>query len=215
MTADVHAAPHVLACKSFIMGTCNLLIVGLPAGWRLQRGPFPPEVDHWRDFGGVTWAQVGRGSYQAIGPALPPVPERRRADRTGPAQPAAPHDTGRSSLVSAVLRITISRWRPDDDRRRGVLTPAPARGVNDRLNAGLGLHRVTASGQSTLGGHPGTWALGEVTQGFGPWRRSVPALTLASACPATGRLVHVVAECPSRPALEAMLEANRACWTCH
>jgi len=34
--------PHVLACKSFIMGTCNLLIVGLPDGWRVQMGPFPP-----------------------------------------------------------------------------------------------------------------------------------------------------------------------------
>lgn len=59
------ARPHVLACKSFIMGTCNLLIIGLPAGWRLGNGPFPPEVDRWRPVDGINWALSGRGSFRA------------------------------------------------------------------------------------------------------------------------------------------------------
>ncbi|HEX6989571.1 MAG TPA: hypothetical protein VF282_08885 [Bacillota bacterium] len=213
--------PHVLACKSFIMGTCNLLIIGLPAGWRLGRGPFPPEVDHWRDFGGVTWAQVGRGSYEAIGPAGgpdrgAPGPAHGRdlgarepgREARGPGRGAGEPD--RRGIVSAVLRIQIDRWRAGVDRPAG-----PPAGRGDPFEARLALHRVAASGRSTLGGHEGTWALGELSQGFGPWRRPLPALALASACPATGRRVRVVVECPSRAALEAMLEANRACWSCH
>ncbi|MFS8570659.1 MAG: hypothetical protein FWJ62_06510 [Thermaerobacter sp.] len=194
--------PHVLACKSFIMGTCNLLIVGLPDGWRVQMGPFPPEVDHWQDFGGVTWAQVGRSSYQAVG-----------------------------SGASALLRVDIGRWhgangahggagqRIGIGRRSGggrrIGAGAAAGRFDNRFDPRRALHRVHDAGESALGGHPGAWALGEVRRGFGRWGKPVPALALTAACPSTGRVIRLLAEGPSRPVLEDVLEANLACWTCH
>lgn len=59
---------HVIACKNFFIGSCNLLIIGLPTGWRLQKGPFPAEVDHWMINGEYCWATVGRGSYRFHAP---------------------------------------------------------------------------------------------------------------------------------------------------
>jgi len=200
---QAQAGPHVLACKSFIMGTCNLLIVGLPGGWRVQAGPFPPEVDHWRDFGGVTWALVGRGSYRAYGPPAAPATGPGSPAGASPAPPAAasPGAQAPGRLQAAVLHVRVGRLEQGD-----------AAALADARRA---LHRVHASGEAPFGGHPGTWALGEVAQGFGPWRRPLPALALGAACPSTGRAVQLLVECPSQEALEAMLEANRACWACH
>lgn len=176
MPVQVDAQPHVLACKSFIMGTCNLLIVGLPRGWRLQTGPFPPEVERWRDFGGVNWALAGRGFYRTFRPG-----------------------GGRSP--AALLRVQVCRL---DSREADALADAR------RALAG-----VDTWGESPFHGHQGSWALGEVHQGFGPWRRPLPALAVGLACPATRRAVRLLVESESRDDLATLLEVNRACWACH
>lgn len=57
------ARPHLLAARSVVFGTCNLVLLGVPAGWRLADGTFPPEVDRWRVREGVSWATAGRGHW--------------------------------------------------------------------------------------------------------------------------------------------------------
>lgn len=68
MTGPTAAAPFVVACTSVVMGTCNLVVLGLPAGWRLAPAGAPPEVDRWRVVGDVCWALEGRASFVAWGP---------------------------------------------------------------------------------------------------------------------------------------------------
>lgn len=68
MAGPATAAPFVVACTSLVMGTCNLVVLGLPAGWRLAPAGSPPEVDRWRVHGDVCWALEGRASFVAWGP---------------------------------------------------------------------------------------------------------------------------------------------------
>lgn len=60
---------HLLAVRSLILGTCNLLVIGLPPGWRVLDGSFPPEVDRWHLRGDVSWAVAGRGTWRLVAPA--------------------------------------------------------------------------------------------------------------------------------------------------
>lgn len=68
MAQAAASAPFVLACRSLVLGTCNLLVLGLPPGWRLVPAGAPPEVDRWRVLGDVNWALAGRVSFHAWGP---------------------------------------------------------------------------------------------------------------------------------------------------
>ncbi|BDG61075.1 hypothetical protein [Caldinitratiruptor microaerophilus] len=84
--------PHVLAARSVVFGTCNLVVLPVPEGWRLADGIAPPEVDTWRLRGDVSWATEGRGSYRLVGPERGGVVEaslRFRPVREGGAAGAA------------------------------------------------------------------------------------------------------------------------------
>ncbi|MCG0239256.1 MAG: hypothetical protein L6E13_08570 [Firmicutes bacterium] len=59
---------HLVATRHFLLGTCNLVLLPLPPGWRLVDGPVPPEVDRWLRRDGVAWATAGRGSYRVLVP---------------------------------------------------------------------------------------------------------------------------------------------------
>jgi len=139
-------APQLLACKSFMMGTCNLLVIGLPAGSRVQSGPFPPEVDRWRLRGEVNWATSGRTSFRAFVPSAGGSPARREWLRVDGRVEIEPQGTRASAaladparVLSSVVRqgeVTLGghpgRWASGTVRRGSLLRPeaAPALAVS-------------------------------------------------------------------------------------
>lgn len=58
----------MLAAQSFMMGSTNFVLVGLPAGWKAGKGPFPPEVDRRVERGEASWAVEGQASFELQGP---------------------------------------------------------------------------------------------------------------------------------------------------
>lgn len=181
-------APQLLACKSFMMGTCNLLVIGLPAGSRLRRGPFPPEVDRWRVVGDVSWATSGRTSFRAWLPGRGP----------GVAPPAG--SAGHAwRLVEGRVEI-----EPLGTRAAGALED-PARA----------LASVHAQGTAILGGHEGRWAAGAVRRGGLLRPRPGPALAVSLACPGTRRQVRVIMEADAEEPLRTVLGHLEAALACH
>lgn len=69
---------HLVATRNLLLGTCNLLILPLPEGWRLVDGYSPPEVDRWVKRDGVAWATAGRGSYRVVASSGRPDDHRPR-----------------------------------------------------------------------------------------------------------------------------------------
>ncbi|HEY8488415.1 MAG TPA: hypothetical protein VIL38_05025 [Thermaerobacter sp.] len=181
--------PHLLAVRSVVFGTCNLLLLGVPAGWRLGDGAFPPEVDRWQVRDGISWATAGRGHWWL-------------ASRDGAGGDAAPR-----ARVRAELFLSVVPAAPAGRGAVGAGTP-PA--------AAQGLRRVAARGALELAGHRGWWAKGAVRRGFpGRWR---PARTLVLDCGATGRQLQLrleaAAGCPEEE-LETAWQAILAAWRCH
>jgi hypothetical protein len=70
MAADTEAGmeikEHLLACNSLVMGTCNILIIGLPLGWRVVGGFARPEVDRWMDYRRARWATAAMAPYKLV-----------------------------------------------------------------------------------------------------------------------------------------------------
>ncbi|MFO7172545.1 MAG: hypothetical protein DIU70_006220 [Bacillota bacterium] len=198
---------HLLAARQFLLGTCNLMLLPLPPGWRLVDGPAPPEVDRWLRRDGVAWAVAGRGSYRVLvaGEAGQPgqalslevrVEGRPREGKGGQGTPAVPGGGGPGSGGHGNGGPGASHWlRPG----RGVRRPP--------------LDQVLASGSGRLDGHPGAWALGEVGRGFP--RRFRPALWVELDCPETERRLSLFAEGAEPAVLERFLAALRAGPLCH
>lgn len=132
MTALSGSVPHVLACRSFVMGTCNLVIIGLPAGWPVRSGRFPPEVDHWRPFGEVNWAVAGRGSFRALIPREHAGPSGNRLLE------------GRVEIERAGTRAAAALLQPEgvlgrvSERGETQLGGHPARVARGAVARGLG-----------------------------------------------------------------------------
>jgi hypothetical protein len=61
-------AEQLLAANNALLGTTNLLITGLPAGWRLLEGYAHPEVDEWTEYREVRWVSRGHGVYRLVEP---------------------------------------------------------------------------------------------------------------------------------------------------
>lgn len=68
--------PYVLAAQSFVIGSTNFVLLGLPPGWRALKGPFPPEVDRRVERGDVSWALEGQASFALQGRLGGPETER-------------------------------------------------------------------------------------------------------------------------------------------
>ena len=80
MTGAGRGGAHLLAVHSVVFGTCNLLVLGVPAGWRVRDGAFPPEVDRWRVRDGISWAVAGRGHWLLVGPGAGDPNRRARVE---------------------------------------------------------------------------------------------------------------------------------------
>lgn len=127
--------PHVLACRNLVLGTCNLLVLAVPAGWRVLDGLFPPEVDAWTLHGSVNWATAGQGAWRV---AVPPGPGRpapalveltlRLTPAAAGAAPADP--AGALARTRAAGSLTAAghpaRWALGEVRRGLLRRPRPA-----------------------------------------------------------------------------------------
>lgn len=61
-------AEQLLAAHNALMGTTNILVIGLPGGWRLLDGYAHPEVDTWSEFRDRRWMSRGQGTYRLAEP---------------------------------------------------------------------------------------------------------------------------------------------------
>lgn len=103
--------PHVLAARSVVFGTCNLVVLPVPEGWRVADGIAPPEVDGWRLRGDVSWATDGRGSYRLVGPERGGVVEaslRFRPVREGELPGGAGAEPARRAARGPMARVDVS-----------------------------------------------------------------------------------------------------------
>ena len=84
--SGAEAAPNrqVLAANNLLLGTTNLLVLGLPPGWSLRNGLQQPEVDARRVVGSVCWATQG-GAHYFLSP-----PDSTRVDLWVRVRPRAP-----------------------------------------------------------------------------------------------------------------------------
>ena len=78
MLEDVGEAyeTQLLAVQGFVFGTANIVIVGLPRGWRTTPGWTKPDVTRWQVFGSKSWATEALGTYWILVP--PDVGEQGR-----------------------------------------------------------------------------------------------------------------------------------------
>ncbi|HEY8394269.1 MAG TPA: hypothetical protein VIK92_05700 [Thermaerobacter sp.] len=102
---------HLLAVRSLVFGTCNLLVIGVPDGWKVVDGPFPPEVDRWFVLDGVNWAVAGRGHWRLAGPVTGERGHRPVVDASLELRPAAPGHPPADPALS-LARVTASGTRP-------------------------------------------------------------------------------------------------------
>ncbi|HEY8415115.1 MAG TPA: hypothetical protein VIK99_05015 [Thermaerobacter sp.] len=109
MAASVR--PHLLAVRSLVFGTCNLLIIGVPEGWKVVDGPFPPEVDRWFVRDGINWAVAGRGHWRLAGPAAGDRGRRPVVDASLELRPAGPGDPP-GDPARWLARVSASGTRP-------------------------------------------------------------------------------------------------------
>ncbi|HWI51037.1 MAG TPA: hypothetical protein VNT01_02700 [Symbiobacteriaceae bacterium] len=59
---------QLLAAHNLLMGTANLLVLGLPEGWLLMEGYAHPEVDAWTEYQNRRWVSRGQGVYRLVEP---------------------------------------------------------------------------------------------------------------------------------------------------
>lgn len=146
-----------------MLGTCNLLVFGLPPGWRLLPGAFPPEADRWRVWDDTCWALEGRASFRALPPPTP--------------------GTGRPAAVEGRLEV---RALP------AAAAGTPPGMVTTLLAPAVALATVEDEGALAVGGHTARFASGTVAVGLGPWRRRRPAWVLTVPCDVTGRVLRLL-----------------------
>lgn len=110
--------PHLLAVRSLVFGTCNLLVIGVPEGWRVVDGPFPPEVDRWFVQNGVSWALAGRGNWRMAGPAAGGDTRRAVVDLSLDLRPAGPDVLAEDPAPSLVRAGSSGIWQLDGHTAR-------------------------------------------------------------------------------------------------
>ena len=221
--------PPVLAVRSLVFGTCNLVLLGVPAGWRLGTGAFPPEVDRWQVRDGVSWATAGRGHWwlTAGADAVPSEPEAAggpgrarngRAASAGDAEQTAGGVPARQGYAGRCRPATVRVELFLDLTPAAAPAPHPGRNGPRALppaSAGT-LGRVAAQGVLAVAGHRGWWARGEVRRGFpGKWR---PARVLVLDCPETARRIRIRLETAAgsgEAELELAWQALLHDWRCH
>lgn len=59
---------QLLAARNSLMGTTNILLIGLPDNWRLIEGHAQPEVDRWTEYQDRRWMSQGHGLYRLVEP---------------------------------------------------------------------------------------------------------------------------------------------------
>ncbi|HYG60894.1 MAG TPA: hypothetical protein VD902_22680 [Symbiobacteriaceae bacterium] len=59
---------QLLAANNMLIGTTNMLVTGLPEGWRLLEGYARPEVDEWTEYRDYRWVSRGQGVYLLVEP---------------------------------------------------------------------------------------------------------------------------------------------------
>lgn len=101
---------HLLAVRSLVFGTCNLLVIGVPEGWKVADGPFPPEVDRWFVLDGVSWAVAGRGNWRLAGPVPGEGARRPVVDASLELRPAGPDDPP-ADPADVLARVAASGTR--------------------------------------------------------------------------------------------------------
>ena len=231
---------HLLAARSVVFGTCNLVLLGVPAGWRLGDGAFPPEVDRWAVRDGISWATAASGHWWL---AATSAGTAARSRGSTPTQGADSAGAGLEAGVAGAEGVAegaddrIATTAPSsevgrrDGARRGrrlqlrvelFLEVRPRAAVGHgggrsaRSPAARSLDRLAAEGTMELAGHRCWWARGAVRRGFpGRWR---PARALVVDCPDTGRRIALRFEAApgsGEPEVEAAWEAALRGWRCH
>ena len=233
--------PYLLAVRSVVFGTCNLLLLGVPAGWRLGDGAFPPDVDRWAVRDGISWATAARGHWwlaaTAGGTGSGPGDSRGGAAQgtevAGGGRPVQRTGDGRSDGGAEARTVTaassrVARRGEGGGRRRLPLRVELFLDVRPQAavdRAGEGpvaspaarlLSRSATDGTMELAGHRGWWARGAVRRGFpGRWH---PARALVVDCPETKRRIAVRLEAApgsGESEVEAAWEAAVRGWRCH
>lgn len=213
------ARPHLLAVRSVVFGTCNLLLLGVPAGWRLGDGAFPPEVDRWHVRDGVSWATAGRGHWWLAARTGTGGRAALRAELFLQVTPAGAVGAGPGTPAAEAASAAGRGGRnagPRPGKGGAQARASGKRGGGRPAARDWGLGRIDATGSCLLDGHPGWWAAGAVRRGFpGRWR---PARALVLECSFTRRRLYIRLEAApgGEPGdLEAAWEALLAEWRCH
>jgi len=110
---------HLIAVNNTLLGTVNLLVLALPAGWRLGDRGAAPEIDGRTVYGGVAWATAGQAEYALvlgqrrflrlelhIGHRLPPLPRRLQLETQGQTtagEHLAAWAAGRARVIAGVF----------------------------------------------------------------------------------------------------------------
>jgi hypothetical protein len=61
-------AEQLLAARNPLIGTTNILLIGLPDGWRLLEGYGAPEIDLWTEYRERRWMSRGHAVYRLVEP---------------------------------------------------------------------------------------------------------------------------------------------------
>ncbi len=59
---------QLLAANNLLIGTTNILLVGVPDTWRVARGHSGPEVERWSEYRTRRWMTLGQGPYRLVDP---------------------------------------------------------------------------------------------------------------------------------------------------
>jgi len=70
---------QLLAANNLLIGTTNLLLIGVPDTWCVAQGHAGPEVERWTQYRDRRWMTLGQAPYRLVDPH-PQTPSLVRAE---------------------------------------------------------------------------------------------------------------------------------------